>query len=204
VSLAPEKSRAEVRRRLEEAAAQLFSEQGYAATTVDQIVESAAVSKPALYRHFESKKDLYLSLLRRQREELAAAPLAELRAGQEAGREPEDMVPAMLDAWFAHVEGHPFAGRMLLRDVTGDPGIEAQHAELHREQVAADVELLRLVRPPLPAEQLEPLGEVVRSSLVGLALWWLEHPGTPRSVLVATMLRITGGIILTARADPGS
>ena len=75
-----------------------------------------------------------------------------------------------------HVESHPFAWRMLLRDVTGDPDIEAQHAELHRDQVAADVELLRLVRPPLPAEQLEPLGEVVRSGLVGLALWWLDAP----------------------------
>ena len=47
------------------------------------------------------------------------------------------------------------------------------------------------------------MGEVVRSSLVGLALWRLEHPGTPRSVLVATMVRVTGGIMLTARADPG-
>ena len=27
------------------------------------------------------------------------------------------------------------------------------------------------------------LGEVVRSSLVGLALWWLEHPGTPAPFL---------------------
>ena len=59
MSPAPEKSPRRGPPSAEEAAAQLFAEQGYAATTVDQIVESATVSKPALYRHFESKKDLY-------------------------------------------------------------------------------------------------------------------------------------------------
>ena len=101
----------------------------------------------------------------------------------------------MLDAWFARVEQDPYTWRMLFRDTTGDPDIEAMHAELHRDQVAADVALLRLVDPPVPAEELEPLGEIVRSSLAGLALWWLDHPGTPRPVLVAVMLRMARGIL---------
>jgi len=44
--------RGEVQARLEEAAARLFAERGYLATTVDDIVSAADVSKPALYRHF--------------------------------------------------------------------------------------------------------------------------------------------------------
>jgi AcrR family transcriptional regulator len=187
----PSPHRAEVRRQLEDAAAQLFAEQGYAATTVDQIVSRAGVSKPALYRHFESKKTLYLILLRRHREDLAAAALAEIAPGQALGA----ALPAMVEAWFAHVELHPYTWRMLFRDTTGDPDIEALHAELHRDQVAADVALLRLVDPPLPPEELEPLGEVVRASLTGLALWWLEHPDTPRPVLVAAMVRMSRGIL---------
>jgi len=183
--------RAEVRRQLEDVAAHLFAEQGYAATTVDQIVAHAGVSKPALYRHFESKKDVYLTLLRRHREELAAADLAEIGSGQALGT----VLPAMVEAWFARVEQHPYTWRMLFRDTTGDPDIEALHAELHRNQVAADVALLRLADPPLPPDELEPLGEIVRSSLAGLALWWLEHPDTPRSVLVAATLRMARGIL---------
>jgi len=183
--------RAEARRHLEDVAAQLFAEQGYAATTVDQIVDRAGVSKPALYRHFESKKDLYLTLLRRHREELAAAALAEVGPGKTLGA----VLPAMVEAWFAHVEQHPYTWRMLFRDTTGDPDMEALHAELHRDQVAADVALLRLADPPLPLDELEPLGEVIRSSLAGLALWWLQHPDTPRSVLVAATLRMARGIL---------
>ena len=28
--------------------------------------------------------------------------------------------------------------------------------------------------------------------------WWLDHPDTPREVLVAAMLRVTRGLLLTA------
>ena len=78
--------RAATRRQIEDVAVELFAEQGYAATTVDQIVAQAGISKPGLYRHFESKKDLYLTLLRRHREELAAAALAEISPGQPLAR----------------------------------------------------------------------------------------------------------------------
>jgi AcrR family transcriptional regulator len=187
--------RAELRQRLEDVAAELFAQHGYSATTVDDIVERAGVSKPALYRHFESKKDLYLTLLRRHREELATAALAEVGAD----RNLDSWLPAMIEAWFRHVEEHPYTWRMLFRDVTGDPDVQAVHAEVARAQRAADVVLLRRVVPPFPDAELEPLGEVVRSSLTGLALWWLEHPDTPRSVLVAAMLRVTRSIIASTQ-----
>ena len=41
----------------------LFSEHGYAATTMDDIAESAGVTKPLVYQHFESKRALYLELM---------------------------------------------------------------------------------------------------------------------------------------------
>ena len=154
-------SRTEQRRHLEDVAAMLFAEKGYEDTTVDQIVAGAQVSKPALYRHFESKKDLYLTLLRRHREELAAAALAPIGPGVALSA----ALPSILESWFAHVEQHPYIWRMLFRNTTGDAEIEAQHTELHQLQVAADIALLRLVDPPLPEEQIEPLGEVIRASL---------------------------------------
>jgi AcrR family transcriptional regulator len=46
-----------------QAAAQLFRERGYAATTVDQIAASAAVSKATLYRYFEGKEALRAALM---------------------------------------------------------------------------------------------------------------------------------------------
>ena len=175
-----------VRTRLEEVAERAFADSGYAATTIDEIVAQAGVSKPAFYRHFESKKALHMALLERHRDQLAAAALAHVES-RKANLE------AMIDAWFAYVESHPYTWRLLFRDTTHDPDVEALHRELQRRQRDADVALLRRL-PHIPAAELEPLGELIRSSLTGLALWWLDHPETPRAVLVSAMLRVLRGI----------
>lgn len=188
-------SAGERRALIEDAAARLFAERGYSSTTVQDIVSAAGVSKPMLYRHFESKRDLQKKLLARRRDELAAAPLDEfLRAPYS----PEQRLPAMIDAWFAHVECHRHTSRNLFQDAVGDPEIEALQRELRAQQRAADVALLREFAPQLPEAELEPLGEIMRSALTGLALWWLDHPDVPRSVVVAAVLRTTQGVLLTA------
>lgn len=195
---APRQTRLPAPRRralIEDAAAKLFSEQGYGPTTMDDIAAAAGVTKPILYRHFDSKKALHLALLERARDELAAAPLDEYLHGEGS---PAERVPAMLEAWFAHVEEHPYTWRLLFRDTTGDPEVQALHRELQRRQRAADVALMREIVPGLPEEELEPLGEVIRSSFYALALWWLEHPDVPRAVLVSAMSRVTRGITLGA------
>lgn len=47
------------------AAARLFSQKGYAATTVREIVEASAVTPPSLYYHFGSKEGLCYSMFSR-------------------------------------------------------------------------------------------------------------------------------------------
>jgi AcrR family transcriptional regulator len=177
---------------IEEAAARLFAERGYTATTVEDIVAAAGVSKPMLYRHFESKKELQVKLLEHRRDELAAAPLDSFLQGHGA---PHERLAAMIDAWFEHVEQHPDTSRVLFQDATGDAEIRALQHELRRRQRAADMALLREFAPQLPEPELEPLGEIIRSSLTGLALWWLEHPAVPRSAVVTAMLRMTRGML---------
>ena len=44
------------------AAVELFARQGYAATSVQQIVEAAGVTKGAMYHYFESKDDLLFGI----------------------------------------------------------------------------------------------------------------------------------------------
>jgi AcrR family transcriptional regulator len=187
---------AERRDLIERAAARLFAQRGYTATTVEDIVAEAGVSKPMLYRHFESKKELHMKLLERRRDELAAAALDGFLQGEGP---PEQRLPAMIDAWFTHVEEHPDTSRILLQDAVGDPDIQALQRELRGRQRAADVALLREFAPQLPEPELEPLGEIVRSSLTGLALWWLENPSVPRSVPVAAVLRVATGVLRTVR-----
>src|ERR1700760_355466 len=101
----------------------------------------------------------------------------------------------MIDAWFAHVEEHADSSRLLFQDVTGDEEIKGLQRELRRRQRAADVAMLREFGPPLPEAELEPLGEIIRSSLTGLALWRLDHPGVSREVVVAAMVRMLRGML---------
>ncbi len=51
------------RQRLLDAALQLFSSKGYAATSVRELVETAGVTKPVLYYYFSNKEGLYLTLM---------------------------------------------------------------------------------------------------------------------------------------------
>jgi len=67
-----------------EAAIAVFLEQGYAGASVDRIVQRAGGSKATLYRHFNSKADLFAAII----QELVAqmtAPIADQRVGDAGG-----------------------------------------------------------------------------------------------------------------------
>ena len=178
----------------------LFATRGYEMTTVDDIVETAGLTKPALYRHFESKQELCVALMERFRDELVAAPLARLSPGSPDLRA---QVHAMLEAWLGYVEEHPDAARLLFRPFFGDAEIERVQHGLFDRQRATQVALLREFVPGLAVEESEPLGEAFRSSLVSVAMWWLDHPDVPRRVPIEALLALTYGTIaaLNARAE---
>jgi AcrR family transcriptional regulator len=64
--------RTDTRQRILEVAAQLFSERGFAGTSIRDIADALGVTKAALYYHFPSKDAIL--------EELVAQPLAAVRA----------------------------------------------------------------------------------------------------------------------------
>jgi AcrR family transcriptional regulator len=181
---------------IEDAAARLFAERGYAATRLEDIAAAAHVTKPVLYRHFESKKALHIALLAKHRDELLQQ-IVERAAGD--GRL-EARLPVILDAWFGYVEQHPYAWKMLFRDTTGDPEIQAFHRELQASARALNVSLIE-AQPELSIQpqEVEPLAELLRSATTGLALWWLDHPDVPRSVLVDVTTRLTRDLIGSTR-----
>jgi AcrR family transcriptional regulator len=178
------------RETIERAAERLFARHGYAGTRIEDIVAAAGVTKPVLYRHFDSKQALHRALLEHHRDALAADALDPYLADGAL----EQRLPAMLHAWFSYVERHPDACRMLLRD-TGDEQTRELYRDLHERQRAADAAILRENLPHLTEEQIAPLAAVVRSSLAGLGLWWLDHPDVEREVVVGTMHDLLDGIL---------
>ena len=61
------------RERILSAAAQLFAEQGFASTSMPAIAALSGITAGAIYRHFESKAELLLEVVKRA---LAALPLS--------------------------------------------------------------------------------------------------------------------------------
>jgi AcrR family transcriptional regulator len=81
------------RQRIVAAAVALFAEQGYDATSVNQVVARAGVAKGALYHHFESKDDLLYEVYR----ELVDRQLTGLRTILAEGRPPAATLRALID-----------------------------------------------------------------------------------------------------------
>jgi AcrR family transcriptional regulator len=179
---------AQRRATLIEAASELFAERGYDHVSLDEVAERGGVTKVIVYRHFASKKDLYLQLLAAHRDEL----LGTLALGMAADATLEQRVSAVADAWFAYVETHPFAWRMLFQDLTGDRDIRAFHRGMRGSARAAIAGLLTAEHGlKLPSAVLESVAELLRSAMTGLALWWLERRDVPRSTLVDAIVLTT-------------
>jgi AcrR family transcriptional regulator len=181
---------AQARRELIEAAAsELFAQRGYSATSIDEIARRSGVTAPVVYDHFASKLELHRRLLERH-----YADLRQLWREQLAGEDPpEQSIPRAIDAWFAYVEGHPYAWRMLFADTTGEPEIRAVHEEVIAQSRTAITPLF-LAQPGVKeiagadSDALDMAWVVMRAVLQGLALWWYEHQHVPRAQVVATAM----------------
>src|ERR1051326_7480135 len=53
------------REQLLDRAAELFAKNGYARATTAQLAKAAGVTEPIIYRHFDSKRDLFVALIER-------------------------------------------------------------------------------------------------------------------------------------------
>lgn len=177
---------------IEEVGAQLFAENGYAQTRIEDIAWAAGVTKPVLYRHFVSKRALHMTLLCAHRDALLAAML---EAATTSGPLRERL-PVVLDAWFGYVEANPYAWRMLFRDTTDEPEVQAFHVELHAGAREAICDLVRSEpEVTVPPAQLQPLSELIRSSCTGLALWWLANPEFSRENIVELETDVIAGML---------
>ena len=172
-----------------DAAAALFAERGYRGASIDEIARGSGVTPPVVYEHFASKRELYRELLERH-----FAELREVWREHFAVEGPADeRVASSFDAWFAYVEAHPFASRVLFRYST-DPEIEEVHAEVAVQSREAILPLFAAepgaenVTGSVTGEGIEMVWVVLRGVLQGLAVWWSEHPEVPRERVVATAM----------------
>jgi AcrR family transcriptional regulator len=126
--------RSERREQILAAATRAFARAGFAATSLDDVAAEAGITRVILYRHFESKADMYRAVLDR-----ACTRLAETVGTDDFT---EDAIPALVRAAAAD----PGAFRLLFRHATREPefrdladSLTAASAEVAQRNLAGQI-----------------------------------------------------------------
>lgn len=129
------------REQLLDCAATLFAKHGYARATTSELARAAGVTEPIIYRHFDSKRDLFIALIERTGQDTIDRWEADLRDA----RDPAERLRRLLGDNPMVKPGAENAYRVILQAITevDDPGIHGalrEHISRLHAFVAAEVE----------------------------------------------------------------
>lgn len=185
-------TRDERRARILEAASQVFADRGYDGASIEEIAEAAGITRPVIYDHFESKRDLHVSLLEMHMEELLGF-MGDRVASQETSRK---RLEEGFRSFFEFVETHPYAWRILFRDPTpADEEIVAAHQSVNGR--VSEALIAMIAASPMadqPQEGVDPQvsfamwAQIMKNAAHGLAFWWYEHREVSREELVSVTM----------------
>lgn len=162
----PRLSAKQRRAQLVEVASTLFAEHGYHSLSMEQLAEAAGVSKPVLYQHFPSKRDLYLALLRNAVGELDA----QVRKALQGTTSNRERVRGAISTYLDFVEDRHF--RLLFTTAELSAADVRETIEGGMTGIAQTVATLIATDASLSPRAAEFLA----SGLIGLAIdgarWW--------------------------------
>jgi AcrR family transcriptional regulator len=139
-------------------ALEVFGRNGYHGTSMNDIAEAAGVTKPVLYQHFDSKRDLYLALI----EEVGARLLSAITTATAAASDGRTRTEQGYQAYFRWVAGDHGAFMLLFGGVRQED--EFRDAIRHITDAAADA-IAPLIDVDIEPEHRRTLAY----ALVGLA-----------------------------------
>jgi AcrR family transcriptional regulator len=179
--------RAERRDQLLAAATRAFARAGFAATSLDDIAAQAGISRVLLYRHFDSKTDLYRAVLDRAVQRLTAA----------VGT--RDFTDASIDALLGAAAEDPAAFRLLFHHAAREPEFRQQMDRFHKGMVAtAHRQLARVIPDRAWVQWAAQLAPVVAIEAV---MAWLDA-GQPDPDQAADRIRQALAGVIGAAQQP--
>lgn len=174
-----ERAREHTRRDILLAAAEVFARRGYAAATLAELAEASGFAAPSLYRYFESKEQIFRSLV--------ALFVREVDATFE---EPVDeklplagKLEALLRAQAKTVQ--PFRSAFVVLDAAG-PELAEILPQLRSPRAGLDYYESRLapwLRRHAPKDELRVAPEIVARAFAGLAFAFRSNPDDPKPLL---------------------
>jgi TetR/AcrR family transcriptional regulator len=180
------------------AATELFADKGYAGSSIREICEAAAVTKPVLYYHFRSKEHLYrelmLDIFNQTRKNL-------LRLSGYRGSLRERLT-LYVSSEFNNCKKDPNNVRLLFRMMFSPEG-EYPHFNFVQEFKHERMIVARLIRESTGGAAL-PDPELVSTALMGMILIEiLEYFFTGRRTLTRRKAEKLVDLLLPSAADVG-
>jgi AcrR family transcriptional regulator len=174
------------------AALAVFADNGYHSSSIDDIARAAGISKALIYEHFESKQELYASLLDQEADELFARLASAVAGVQDAGA---PRLETGLDAFFGFVEERREAWRMLFRENSDREAaarldrVVAQVTEVVAALIAQDPGSHAVEQDAAQRGQaIRMLAQLLVGSVQSIANWWDDHRDVPRERVVEVVM----------------
>ena len=157
------------RRQLLEVSAELFAESGYRGTTTAELARAARVTEPILYRHFENKLHLFVTLV------------------EEIGRE-------VIRAWRQALDGVDDPARRLATLLAGNPSTHERGRNAYRvifqamTETPRDSEIAKALR-----RHLDELHDFLEKELSALQAAGAVRDDEPASILAWMLMNVAIG-----------
>jgi AcrR family transcriptional regulator len=179
-------------RQILDAAVEVFSTHGYHAASMDEIAETAGVSKPMVYTYLGAKEDLFATCIRREAQRL----LESIEGGVGSDLPPDMQLWSGLKSFFTFVGKNRSSWTVLHRQALSVGGSFAREVTQMRSRAITLVAALVVASGTKEGvgARAEKSGEGMAAALVGatesLADWWLDHPDVSDEVLASWLMNL--------------
>ena len=166
------------RQLLLEAATAVFARLGYEGARMDDIAEEAGVAKGLLYRHFDSKEELFRALMDQRGNEFSARLRRSWDAvTPERRARPAELVAAGVSTWLDEATSE---ATMVNWE---EPSHRALAARFRDQSLAAIAEQVQLVDARIDEPHARLIAAAYQGAIESITVQWLRHvdeTGLPR------------------------
>jgi AcrR family transcriptional regulator len=178
------------RSRIADAALSLFATLGYNATSVEEIVAAAKVSKSAFYDFFNSREDCFRELL----EQEGGALIHEVLTNAATGHDHHERLRLGITTFVRSCFERSSVARMLIVESVGlSEGVDRVREELQSrfaDAVAEEVRHAMLHDPFYADKEPQVFGRAVVGAVNDTVGYFLTHPGADAEALAESLCRI--------------
>lgn len=174
---------AERREQLLHTAVEVFAEHGFHATSMNDVAEAAGVTKPVLYQHFSSKRELFIELLA----DIGAELRETIAKATTDASGPRQQIEDGFRAYFRYVDEQTDSFKVLFGSgARRDPEFASFARNVEESIAEAIAELIVIGGQPVSH------GLMLAHSIVGMteaaSRYWLAHDREPDVDTLASQL----------------